>query len=119
MKWVLIVSISQMHGRGVDAQRRALVLRQEWTSRTVAPGTIHSRQRRRRGGGARRRQKHRPAPLGNTFASREHRQEHRPWRASKKSTRMDEAAAGVVAVAVAVAGGSAAGAVAGGGTSGS
>ena len=101
-----------MHGRGVDAQRRALVLRQEWTSRAVAPGTIHSRQRRRRGG-ARRRQKHRPAPLGNTFAHRqEHRQEHRPWRASKKSRRMDEAAAGAVAVAVAVA-------VGAGGTSGS
>ena len=102
-----------MHGRGVDAERRALVLRQEWTSRTVASGTIHSGQRRRRGGGARRRQEHRPAPLGNTFASREHRQEHRPWRASKKSRRMDEAAAGVV-VAVAVADGGGAG-----GTSGS
>ena len=93
-----------MHGRGVDAERRALVLRQEWTSRTVASGTIHSGQRRRRGG-ARRRQEHRPAPLGNTFASRPHRQEHRPWRASKKSRRMDEAAAGAVGVVVAVGGG--------------
>ena len=107
-----------MHGRGVDAQRRALVLRQEWTSRTVASGTIHSGQRRRRRwrGGARRRQKHRPAPLGNTFASRPHRQEHRPWRASKKSRRMDEAAAGIVAVAVVAVAVAVAG---GGGTSGS